>query len=129
MAYLKALHPSLPPSLVLNSEQQQDVVLVQLCLETNLDATPGRVLPLATVQALWNKEDRLSLFNTERDPITSKRYGIALWLKNDPDNREEIMMHFKINLIQYNALQNYIGTCRPFLPSSLPLLPLPSFCF
>jgi len=81
------------------------------------------------VQALWNREDRLSIFNTERDPLTSTRYGIALWLKNDPDKREEIMMHFKINLIQYNALQKYICTCLLSLPpiSLFPLDPSSSF--
>ena len=42
MAYLKA---------VLNREQQRDIDLVQLCLETSIDATPGHVLPLETVRS------------------------------------------------------------------------------
>jgi hypothetical protein len=95
---------------VLNAEQQQDIALIQLCLETYLDSMPGRVLPLETVQALWDKDDRFGIFNTERNPETGERYGISLWLKNDPDVREEIMIHFRINMVQYNALQTYICT-------------------
>lgn len=99
LAYLRA---------VLDKEAAEDLALWQLCLETDIDNDPGHALPLATVKALWNESDPLALFNTDR-LNTSVRYGVARWLRNDPDSRDLIMLRFKLNDYQFNKLQAYIS--------------------